>query len=144
MTSLCGYPFKEGERYFVYAGRRDGGKLLVSLCGPTVLLKDAAEDLEYVKDIDSGKSGTRIFGSVHQANNRNSFVPLSGIEITIKGKKNMFKTETDDNGRYVFKDIPKTFTRLRRSCQIVCVKLPRTQKIYSIAMPLFPKSDVVT
>ena len=116
----CGYPFKEGERYFVYASKGSSGKLGESLCGPTVLLKDAEDDLEYVKDLEAGKFGSRIYGNVYEDkqksyNEKRSFEKLAGIEITIKGdtgKKNKFKTKTDENGFYIFKDIPPDVYRV--------------------------------
>lgn len=113
-TGVCGYPFKEGERYFVYARKGQDGKLGESLCGPTVLLKDAEDDLEYVKELESGKLGSRIFGTVYEDkqksyNDKRSFERLAGIEVTIRsntGKKNKFRTKTDENGFYIFKEIP--------------------------------------
>lgn len=116
-SGSCGYPFKEGERYFVYSRRGQDGKLEESLCGPTVLLRSAAADLEYQKEIEAGKSGTRLFGSVRQFKkesykDQDSFIPLADIEINVKGKKSEFKTKTDENGLYVFKDIPPDVYRV--------------------------------
>jgi hypothetical protein len=113
-SASCGYPFKESERYFVYARRGSGGKLSVALCSPTVLLKDAEDDLEYVQELESGKSGSRIFGTVSEDKQKSymdkrTFEGVAGIEITIKsssGKKNKFKTITDEKGFYIFKEIP--------------------------------------
>ncbi len=111
-TASCGYPFKQGERYFVYGRKGDNGKFHESLCGPTTLLKDAEDDLEYAKDIEEGKLGTRIFGNVYEdkqptLKDKRTFEPLPKIEITIKSKKNKFKTLTDEKGNYLFKDVPK-------------------------------------
>jgi hypothetical protein len=108
----CGYPFKQGERYFVYGRKRQDGKYHESLCGPTVLLKDAEDDLEYVKDIEEGKPGTRIWGNVYEdkqmtLKDKRTFEPLPNIEITIVSKKNKFKTSTNEKGNYLFKDVPK-------------------------------------
>lgn len=121
----CGYPFKEGERYFVYARKGSNGRLGESLCGSTVLLKDAEDDLEYVKELEAGKFGSRIYGNVYEDkqksyNEKRAFEKLAGIEITIKGstEKNKFKTKTDENGFYLFKDIPPDTYR-------VTAKFPR-------------------
>ncbi len=109
-TASCGYPFKQGERYFVY-GRKDGnGRYHESLCGPTALLKDADDDLEYARDLEEGKLGTRIFGSVFEDRqptslDKRTHEPVSNIEITIKGKKT-FKTRTDAKGNFLFKEFP--------------------------------------
>ncbi len=111
-TARCGYPFKQGERYFVYGRKGTDGKYHESLCGPTTLLKDAEDDLEYVKGIEDGKLGTRIFGHVFEdkqptLRDKRTSEPLSNIEITIKSKQNKYKTFTDEKGSYLFKDVPK-------------------------------------
>jgi hypothetical protein len=116
-TASCGYPFKEGERYFVYARRGADGKLTESLCGPTTLLANAAADLEYAKEIEAGARGTRLYGSILEAKRENyrdagTVVPLAGIEITATGDKNRLKTTTDASGFYVFKEIPSDFYRV--------------------------------
>ena len=108
----CGYPFKQGERYFVYGRKGSDGKYHESLCGATTLLKNAEDDLEYVKDIEDGKPGTRIFGRVYEdkqptLKDKRTSEPLFQIEITIKSKKNKYKTFTDEFGSYLFKDFPK-------------------------------------
>ena len=123
----CGYPFKEGEQYFVYARKGSDGKLGEFLCGSTTLLKDAEDDLEYIKELESGKLGSRIFGTVYEDkqksyNDKRSFEGLAGIEITIKGKKLIplstvkpnikskeytFKTTTNNKGFYIFSEIPE-------------------------------------
>ena len=111
-TASCGYPFKQGERYFVYGSKGTDGKYHESLCGPTTLLKDAEDDLEYARDIEDGKLGTRIYGNVYEdrqltLKDKRSSEPLSQVEITIKSKRNRFKTFTDEKGNYLFKDVPK-------------------------------------
>ena len=51
-SSACGYGFKAGRTYLVYAqGNADGG-LATSICSRTRRLKDAREDLE---ELGSGK-----------------------------------------------------------------------------------------
>jgi Cna protein B-type domain. len=108
----CGYPFKQGERYFVYGRKGSDGNFHESLCGPTTLLKDAEDDLEYVKYIDAGKLGTRIYGNVYDdiqptLKDKRTLGPLPNIEITIKSKERRYKMITDQNGKYLFKDVPK-------------------------------------
>jgi len=46
----CGYPFKIGESYFVYAYReRNSATLATGVCSRTRLLRDAAEDLAFAR-----------------------------------------------------------------------------------------------
>lgn len=135
-TASCGYPFKQGERYFVYGRKNTDGKFHESLCGPTTLLKNAADDLEYVKDIEDGKPGTRIFGSVYDdkqptLKDKRTFEPLPEIEITIKSKQNEYKTLTDEKGNYLFKDVPKdqyqVFAKLPKGYRELFVRADLTE-----------------
>lgn len=132
----CGYPFKQGERYFVYGRKGSDGKFHESLCGPTVLLKDAEDDLAYVKDIEDGKLGTRIYGRVYEdrqptSKDKRTFEPLSNVEITIKSEQNEFKTLTDEKGNYLFKDVPKetfqVFARLPKNFRELFVRSDLTE-----------------
>lgn len=45
-SSACGYGFKEGRTYLVYAHGNAEGKLSTSICSRTRRLKDASEDLK--------------------------------------------------------------------------------------------------
>lgn len=104
------YNFVQGERYFVYAIQGTDKKFYVGACSKTVLLQDAAEDLEYAEDIAAGKLGTRIYGSVFEdrwkLGEQWKYIPLAGIKVSIENEKNRFSTQTDENGKYVFKNIP--------------------------------------
>ncbi|MEQ1606046.1 MAG: carboxypeptidase-like regulatory domain-containing protein [Pyrinomonadaceae bacterium] len=108
--------FKEGESYFLYAFRGNDGKLRKvgdGMCGtPPNLLKEAKSDIEYAEDIDSGKIGTRIYGTVSQDKQETvktplQNVPLAGIEVTIRNESETFTTRTDRSGKFAFKNVPK-------------------------------------
>ena len=43
----CGYDFRRGSDYIVYASKKPGGGLSASICTPTRLVENAAEDLKY-------------------------------------------------------------------------------------------------
>jgi hypothetical protein len=45
-SATCGYGFKQGRTYLVYAHRGAGGRLSTGICGRTRRLKDAGEDLK--------------------------------------------------------------------------------------------------
>lgn len=110
-TGSCGYPFKEGEKYFVYTSRNKEGKFTAMMCSPIVPLKDAEVDLQYLRAIENGERGTRVYGNVFERVKVNykqpeTYQPLAGIEVVLKGKKKTFKTVTDAGGLYSFKEIP--------------------------------------
>ena len=116
-TAACGYPFERGATYFVYGRRGSNGKLTEGLCGPTVLLEKAQPDLEYAKEIEAGKNGSRIYGYVYENRRENqqalaAYVPLAGIEVVIQSGKKSFKTVTGADGFYVFKNAPPGIYRV--------------------------------
>jgi hypothetical protein len=45
---ICGYPFKVGEEYLVYASGSDSKALRASICSRTKNLRNAAEDLDFL------------------------------------------------------------------------------------------------
>jgi hypothetical protein len=51
-SSACGYGFKKGEAYLVYASKDGEGRLITSICSRTRRMKEAGEDL---KEIGEGK-----------------------------------------------------------------------------------------
>ena len=51
--SICGYPFRSGERYLVYAGE----DMPVGLCGETKPLSESSADLEALGDGEAPKDG---------------------------------------------------------------------------------------
>ncbi len=134
--AICGYPFRQGERYFVYLQRGKDGKLVEWLCGATVLLKDAAADLEYLQAVENGEKGGRVFGNVSQFvrksfKDRGEHLPLAGTKISLTsvraesyaGRKTPkyvereFQTKTDEKGFYLFKEIPEGSYKVKAEFQ---------------------------
>ena len=52
-SAACGYGFKTGHTYLVYAHGNDEGRLATSICSRTRRLKDAREDLEELGAVKS-------------------------------------------------------------------------------------------
>lgn len=75
--SACGYPFKEGQEYLVYA---DGGKqgLEVNACGPTQRLTEASADL---KVLGAGKkpTGGEVLSDTSGRVSAGAMVGLAGL-----------------------------------------------------------------
>ena len=116
----CGYDFKQGERYFVYARRdKKDGKLRESLCGPTVPLEVAARDLAYAGEMMSGIKGARIVGAVTKYDRRDvkdygTRSPLAGVEVVLELQgKELAKTVTNSIGQYEFRDLGQGDYHLR-------------------------------
>ncbi len=106
----CGYPFKLGERYFVYGRKAEDGKLKERLCGPTVLLKNASDDLNYANEAASGKFKASLFGKVYKTNKVDKKRPtevMSDVEVTFRSESGVkYKTKTDKQGFYKFSKLP--------------------------------------
>ncbi len=121
--SSCGFPFKQGQRYFVYATRRkEDGKLSEWLCGPSVPLELAARDLAYAREMMRGESGSRIVGAVLRyeppgVKDSAKQIPMPGIEVTLERRnepgQTPLKTKTNSDGRYEFRGLDHGGYRVR-------------------------------
>lgn len=119
-SASCGYNFKQGERYFVYAGRDKDGKLKESLCGPTVPLEAAASDLAYMEELKSGVNARRIVGAVVKHERRDvkdygTRSPVPGVEVILEQGtgEQLSKTVTNEEGRYEFRGLSEGDYRVR-------------------------------
>lgn len=133
----CGHPFKEGERYLVYARRNpnDTKKLEVRAgSSRTRLLSEAKEDLEYIRSLSSDERGTRIFGKVVQ---RTIYVNrktpdadlLQNIKVTLEGNNQQQEVIANSEGKYEFKGVPPGEFRVRADLPASLNYEPETVKI---------------
>ena len=109
----CGHPFKEGERYLVYARRNPNNQQLNVHDGSTRTqpISEAAEDLKYLRGLASAEDGSRVFGKVAQVSfniKRNDRVAeaLKNIKVILEGTNQRQEVFTDSEGRYEFKRLP--------------------------------------
>jgi hypothetical protein len=110
----CGYTFKIGGQYLVYAYRpKDGSGLSVSLCSRTRPLANAAEDLAFFQtlNVSAGTGGT-ISGKVDHwerdlaTSSGKQYPSVRDVLIVARGGANTFETATDEQGRYVINRLP--------------------------------------
>lgn len=104
----CGYGFRKGEQYLVYAFRRLPGEVLeVNSCGRTRRLSEAGDDLAYIENLPRAASGATILGSVLESivdfssrlgefENR----PVNNVKIAIEGQGRSIAARTGSDGRY--------------------------------------------
>ncbi len=116
----CGYHFKEGERYLVYAHRNPNNEELDVRAGHTRTrpLSEAAEDLEYIRGLAQAEPGSRVFGKVVQHTQKLKEQPyapelLQHIKVSLEGNNQRYEVLSDSEGRYEFKRIPAGRYRLR-------------------------------
>lgn len=108
----CAYPFRQGERYLVYAHRNHEGRLSVeSDRGRTRPLSEAGDDMEYIRTVPTADPGTRVFGTVsrYSTNVRESKTnvePMEGIKVVLEGGGGRHEAATDGEGRYQFTGLP--------------------------------------
>ncbi|MBT7445576.1 MAG: hypothetical protein HN790_16620 [Methylococcales bacterium] len=57
MCCLCGYSFKEGDKYLVYSGQRKDGSYNASTCGRTKRANsDTEKEIEFLRNLAPHKS----------------------------------------------------------------------------------------
>lgn len=117
-TASCGYPFKQGQRYLVYARREKNGKLTDRLCSPTAPLEFATRDVAFAREIRGGDNEPRIVGAVlkyerRDIRDRRAAVAIPGVEVVLERVDQpgeiLSKTVTDAEGRYEFRGLVGRF-----------------------------------
>jgi hypothetical protein len=108
----CGYAFRMGERYVVYANRKNGGNnLQVVLCSRTQPFASAAEDLQYFQTLSSPSEGSRVYGTIARpqtdlVTGATRLAPIQGVSLTLRGPRGTFDTKTGTDGLYSVFAIP--------------------------------------
>ncbi len=102
----CGYSFRRGSTYLVYAYKTQDGKLTTNICSPTKLLDKAAADLAYFKDAEKPSSGGRVYGLAHFETKGSDLKRAKGVPITLTGESQTRTTVTKDDGTFEFTDLP--------------------------------------
>jgi hypothetical protein len=116
----CGYRFKVGVQYLVYASKNPAsGRLSASSCSRTKPLDEAAEDLRYLTTIGPTGSGGRVFGRVNELRRDPAesetvdYGPVEGIVVSVRGATFALDAVTDVAGKFEIGALPvgkATFT----------------------------------
>lgn len=128
----CGYEFKQGEKYLVYAHRRrDNNKLDVRAHSTrTQPLAEAAGDLQYIRSVLRGEKQPSIVGTVGETTTDVKIIsprrynfnilkpmfygkPASGVKVFGEGKEQIYETISDGAGHYQFFDLPDGEYKIR-------------------------------
>jgi len=125
----CGYPFKEGRDYLVYASHSpdDPTVLSTSICSGTAPVENAAADLSYLRSLaNGGGPPARIYGYV-TAHSPLIFTemslsdkaphPMANVPVRLESGAASLKTLTDSAGVY-------TFDGLARGDFVVSAEMP--------------------
>ncbi|MBK7709224.1 MAG: hypothetical protein IPJ30_26580 [Acidobacteria bacterium] len=112
----CGYWFRRGETYVVFASREKTptARLWTSLCSGTAALGVADEALGFLRNIPKPGSGGTILGTVYestrnyellgQVNPAYANLRVSAVSVGRRGR--VFSAATDRDGRYEIKVPP--------------------------------------
>lgn len=101
----CGYEFKIGQRYLVYANRSKT-HLTTSICSRTKPVDQADEDLAFLGTLSSAAPGATIYGRVTRYELKKEVgVSDPDVFITIDGEEKK-EVRPDSEGNYRVKGLP--------------------------------------
>jgi hypothetical protein len=110
----CGYNFKVGARYLVYAQEGEGGKLSASICSHTKPIEKAGAEIEFAHGLSHAPPEATIYGSVtfngrDLADGRYTRTPLAGTKVTVEEVRGGGRREvtTDAGGKYEVTGLPE-------------------------------------
>jgi 5-hydroxyisourate hydrolase-like protein (transthyretin family) len=107
----CGYEFKDGQRYVVYAHRSSDGRLVTGICTRTRLASQAADDLTFLGQMSSPAASGHVFGVVtlwnrDLASGESKSRPVPFVHLLLRGPGGARDAQTDEHGRYDIAGIP--------------------------------------
>src|SRR5215469_17889182 len=144
----CGYDFREGVRYLVYAyPHPETGKLYTGICQRTRPVSEAQDDLEYLSKKDDPSHGAGIEGVIEELDpNKRIEVAgfMEGIPVLVNGPSGRRRVISRKDGRFqlwglrpgsyrVTPVLPKSFLR---DAQTVKLKRDSCAELRFLATPL--------
>jgi hypothetical protein len=106
----CGYDFRRGMDYIVYASKKPGGALSASICTPTRPVENAGDDLKYFHQLGQASPVAEIrvmAWNVHGSPvNTRELPALAGAHVIVDGLGVHESATTDSAGRHVFSNLP--------------------------------------
>jgi len=120
----CGYEFKIGERYLVYA-YRDHIRLVTGICTRTRPFAKATEDLAFLGNLSSATAGATIQGQVvRPAAPKSDPLPISSdVVVVVEGDKVRQELRVDKFGNYRISSLPPGKFK-------VTLRLPKEYTVY--------------
>ena len=113
----CGYEFKVGTSYLVYASPYNG-RLVTGICTPTGPAAQMPAVIRQLRALQNGERVADLFGMIGTspiayADDPLAFKPLSGKQVRVIGSRNFEQsTTTDSEGVYSFQSLPGDTYRL--------------------------------
>lgn len=106
VSTECGYDFRPGEHYLVYAyPHPHSGKLYTGICQRTRPIFEAGDDLDYLTKKDDRSHGAGIEGTIEELTRDSRYETrvvgfMAGISVLIQGKSARWTTVSQKNGRF--------------------------------------------
>ena len=108
----CGYTFKKGTSYLVYAIRSEDGTLSTGICSRTRPALGATKDLAFLRGLADRPPGVTVSGRVGRPldkwdeSGERTLEPLEGVRVTVAGPAGLREALTDARGRYELNGLP--------------------------------------
>ena len=112
----CGFGFKIGQRYLVYANRSKE-QLITSICTRTKSFSEATLDLAFLGTLPSAAPGIQIYGTVTQRGVKNETIGYPDVVVTVDGESERKEIRVDSKGSFLVNG-------LRAGTYKVSVRLP--------------------
>lgn len=113
----CGYGFRLGGQYLVYAYADDKKRLSTSICTRTRELAHADPDLEYINGLPKAPPGGTISGEVRLGRTTGPYderlAPLKDVRIVFEGPNTQLERKTDAEGKYSISGRPPGTYKVR-------------------------------
>lgn len=113
----CGYGFRLGGQYLVYAYGDDKKSLSTNICTRTRELAHADEDLEYINGLSKAPPGGTISGEVRLARTTGPYddrlKPVKDVRIVFEGPNTQPERKTDAEGKYSISGLPPGTYKVR-------------------------------
>ena len=109
----CGFYFRTGERYLVYAhDLPQTGRLYTSICTRTNLLSEAGVDLDFLRKRGDPGRGAGLEGTILEIGRdpKTNATPtrgmMKGVRVVAEGSGRKWEATTDDQGWFRFWGLP--------------------------------------
>lgn len=108
--AACGFEFKEGVRYLVFARQGRSGELEVSLCSATREFDGTGDAAEFLASLARSGLGGRVFGTIRYSAARGEAnlappTPLPDVTVTLTGHGRALTAQAR-GGKYEFSALP--------------------------------------
>jgi hypothetical protein len=114
----CGYGFRLGQTYVVYAYSAPDGRLTTGICTRTALIENAGDDLAYLRSLSSGLPASFVAGVAGpgesglrlDALGQRVPVGVAGASVTITGEGTTTTGVADSAGWFRLEVLPGKYT----------------------------------